>query len=165
MRGLLEIGADPNYRNNGRDTALLIAVAASGPDEAPADPGRAGGGEALRRPDAREAAVAVLLQHGADPSTPNRSGVSPFKATRADDAAIVSLLMAYGGTWQLTDEDIGRSRQAGAPLDRVAIAEDLIRRGADINGHDFGGRTVLDYTNAGPQHEVTAVLRAHGARD
>lgn len=289
MSGLLEIGADPNYRNNDGDTALLLVVRAAEPGAASADASRPGGPGAPHGATARYGAVEVLLQHGADASATNKAGSAPLKATGAGDAAIVSLLMAHGGTWQLNDADLAIYRQQQVPvgriswaalhqndalgaamlahgerptaddcgvlyyaaatgsdatlaallerkaasyrvrdleghtplmsaalhgrlgavrllldsrvaevdertprrvgmvgghgppapallggasslmlaaqLNRVAVAEELIRRGADVDAHDFGGRTPLDYATFGYGRDVVAVLKAHGGRN
>lgn len=290
MTGLLELGADPDYRNASGDTALLLAVRAPEPSVAPPDAvARPDGGTAAHPPGVRERSVALLLSHHADPSAENKAGESPLKAAGADDAAIVALLVQHGGTWRLSAADLSPYHQSQAPvgryswavlhhkaallsamlaqrepitsddcgivyysaaagadatlaavlgergadtgvrdlggqtplmaavlhnrlgavrllldrrvaevdertprhaglvgghgppapallggvtplmlaakLNRIEVAEELIRRGADVNAQDFGGHSVLDYARAGYGRGVVAVLQAHGARN
>jgi ankyrin repeat protein len=52
-----------------------------------------------------------------------------------------------------------------AQMNRAAVAEELIRRGADINAHDTEGRTPLRYAQGAYAHEAITVLQAHGAKN
>ena len=289
MRGFLELGADPNYRNVAGDTALLLALRAPDAGRRSGDAGNAGTGAAAESPSDRLGAVALLLDHGADGSLENKAGESPLKATRADDAPIVALLMAHGASWKLGARDLsayterqiavgrygwavlqhkdalalamlthgepisrddcglvyyaaasgsnatlgailgtagvdphvrdmagltplmaavthdhiasvrllldrgaatvdertprGAGLEAGqeqrgperlggetalmlaARMNRVEIAEELIRRGADVNAHDFAGRSVIAYGLAGYGRDIVPLLQSHGARD
>jgi len=45
----------------------------------------------------------------------------------------------------------------------TSVAEELIKRGADINRTDFSGTTALGYANR-TNEDVTKLLKAHGAR-
>jgi ankyrin repeat protein len=48
-----------------------------------------------------------------------------------------------------------------AQANRVAVVEELIHRGADVNARDFNGNTVLDYARAGNSQDVVAALQVH----
>jgi ankyrin repeat protein len=109
MTGLLDLGADADYLGVSGNTALVLAVTA------PAASAPAG-------PSARYASIAVLLKHGADASKEDGFGVSPLKATRAGDTAVVSLLMEHGATWRLNDRDLSYSKQYQVPIGRYSWA-------------------------------------------
>jgi ankyrin repeat protein len=155
MTGLLEIGADPNYRNLAGDTALLITVrgpAAGAPSE----------------PSARYASTALLLGHGADPSAENNAGVSPLKATGADDAKLVSLLMAHGATWRLREDDFSDYRQREVPIgryswavlhDKDALAAAMLAHGERPTKEDCGLTYYAAYT--GSEATLAALLDHH----
>ncbi len=99
MGGLLELGANANYRNDDGDTPLLRALSR------PTEITKAAGDtrpihviEPALDPEARRKSVSLLLQYGADPNSANKSGITPLMLTTAEDAASAELLAAKGGT-------------------------------------------------------------------
>jgi uncharacterized protein len=132
---LLALGADPNYHDAGGTTALIVAVRAS---EGPAATGR---------DSARYRSVALLLDRGANAAAEDTSGDSALKGTRADDAAMIALLLDHGGTWRLTDRDLSGYRASGVPIGRYswavlehkdALASATLVRGESPGADDCG---------------------------
>jgi ankyrin repeat protein len=168
MADLLALGADPNYRNLAGDTALLLSVrsrpAAPAPlqestaqDPAPESP----------QQTARYQAAVLLLDHGADPSVENGAGATALKETGPDDAALVALLMAHGGTWHLNEADLAVYRQNGTPVgryswallhDRLPLASAMLVRGEPIAAEDCG---VMYYAATARSADTLALLMDH----
>jgi ankyrin repeat protein len=134
MRGLLELHADANFHNASSDTALLLTLGAPLTDDAAGY-------------HARYAAVDLLLEHGADASAENGFGVSPLKATVANDAAVVALLLAHGARWRLTERDLSDYRSFQVPIGRYswavlhqkdALAAAMLAQGEPLAADDCG---------------------------
>jgi ankyrin repeat protein len=99
MKGLLDIGAAPNYVNMNGESALHLAVKPMAPF--PASVNNPFLLDAQRRsldPKVRRAAVSVLLKHGANPDLRDHQGWTPLMMTNADDEESIRLLIARGGT-------------------------------------------------------------------
>jgi len=148
MSGLLTLGADPNYRNAGGHTALLAIIQA--PESAAPASARAPTTAAVNAAGdqgVRYRAAALLLNHGADVHADPQSDTSPLKETRAEDAALVSLLIAHGATWQLNDKDLQEYRAYQVPMGRYswavlhhkdALAAGTLEHGEAVTAEDCG---------------------------
>jgi len=108
MRQLLELGADPNARNDAQATALMFGV-----DD--------------------ETKTRLLLDHGADPNARSEDGQTPLMiaASRAGAAPVAKLLLDHGANPSV------RTPRGATPLTIAANAGDadlialLIGRGAE----------------------------------
>ena len=148
MKGLLDLGADPNNRNRTGDTPLHVATRV--PGHAPRAP------EDIRPPaviepglDAgvRSKSVAMLLQYGADPNGRDGSGATPLMLTGPDDAETVDLLLSRGGKLNLDEKVLHYYHQYKAPVGPVSwsvlhrndqLGAALVRRNARIPPEDCG---------------------------
>jgi uncharacterized protein len=151
MTGLLDLGADANYLGVSGNTALVLAVTA------PAASAPAG-------QSARYASIAALLKHGADASKEDSFGVSPLKATRAGDTAVVSLLMEHGATWRLNDRDLRYYKQYQVPIGRYswavlqqkdALAAAMLAHKEPLSSDDCG---IVYYAAASGSDATLAIL-------
>jgi len=95
MRQLLELGADPNARNDAQATALMFGV-----DD--------------------ETKTRLLLDHGADPNARSEDGQTPLMiaASRAGAAAVAKLLLDHGANPSV------RTPRGATPLSMAAGAGD-----------------------------------------
>jgi uncharacterized protein len=142
VRKLIGQGADIDERARNAETALMIAALAD------------------------EAAVAeFLLAQGADVMARNEGGLTPLHAAAyAGSAEVVQLLLDHRA--ELED----RANFSGAtPLmlaaeeNRVAVAELLIARGADVNIPDRDGIMPITQAWAKRRTEMVRLLKRHGA--
>lgn len=117
---------------------------------------------ALRHPEA----VAVLLEHGADPEAPDRGGWTPLLlAARSGDAEVVDLLLAAG----VPVDGLGGEGSRSTPLLVAAItgretaALALLAAGADPDARNASGATALMFAAHHGMQDLVAELLARGA--
>jgi ankyrin repeat protein len=127
--------------------------------------------------------VALLLSHGASAKAADRDGVTPLHlAAHGGSAAALRLLLAAGANpkakttrrrdFPRTEERLyGLDAPAGeTPLHLAAgretpdLAEELVRRGADVNAIDGSMSTPLHLAVNQNRPRVAELLLAHGAR-
>jgi len=176
LRALLELGADPNAREDGDHTPPLHWAAAGGNTEcvralldAGVDPVGAGDDHALEaigwatvwRPetDIPHETVALLLERGA------RHHV--FSAIAAGDAAAIQRLVEENP--DALDRRLSRFEGGQTPLHfairrkRPDLVQLLIELGADLEAGDGSGRTPLEVAIMSGDREAIELLRAAGA--
>lgn len=149
MRGLLDLGANPNQQDVYGDTPLLHAtrlptqVLRESGDSRPInriEPGL--------DPEMRRRSVEMLLQYGADPKVANKAGVMPLSQTTAADAAAITLLVSkgatvngpqYGAFFNQTVDNTKTGVVASALLNRNdALAAALLARETRLSPDDCG---------------------------
>ena len=133
MKGLLDLGANTNYRT--MQGEMPLHRAAQVPEQVTVDPGDT---RPLRvaapalDPVAKAKSVALLLQHGADPNGVDQSGMTPLMLTGADDGQVVQLLLKNGGRVvldQSREDDASVGPISWALLNyKSALAQGLIAR-------------------------------------
>ncbi|KUF15919.1 ankyrin repeat domain-containing protein [Streptomyces silvensis] len=113
--------------------------------------------------------VRALLRAGADPSRPDREGVTPlYEASVNGRAEVARLLLAAGAAPDTESRGLGAE---GTPLCAAACwghtetVRVLLEHGADPNlrEEDGTGSTPLHWANRGPHPETAALLVAAGA--
>jgi len=137
---LLELGADPNVRDNSGRTPLMVAIVRS------RIYGRKNGMGWLEWYVPQH-----LIQRQEDWA---HRGVEPVRA-----------LLAKGADVALTDKDRLTALHHAAHSDyNVEIVEILLKHGADINARDASGKTPLDHARAAKLARMPEILTAAGAR-
>ncbi len=117
MQGLLELGANTNYRT--REGDMPLHRAARVPSEVVREPGDT---RPLRvvapglDPQMKAKSVAMLLQHGADANGVDGSGMTPLMLTGPDDTEAVDLLLDRGGKVILGDNLLANYGQKDVPV-------------------------------------------------
>lgn len=190
LKLLLANGADPNlstklsadYYNRvaglnssgGNATPLTAAVSQKHPDAvaeligAKADPnGSTSGGYPLIFSALSDApTLKALLEGGAEPNALDREGTSPLLAAvmREGGQPAVELLLAHKA-----NVNLGRRQYGWTPLHEAAsrgnkaIAELLLKAGADVNARDRNGSTPLHRAVANKHLETAEFLLTHHA--
>jgi ankyrin repeat protein len=148
VRILLDAGADPNHL---LEAGLLGESHEGTPPVPPLSAAIAG--------DCGPAIIALLLDHGADPSTPGPDGRTPYQlAVRKGQAQLAGLLAEHGARTDLTPADrfLSACRQGSRAEAEQLLAEDpgLPARltaddqraliGATDHGHTEAVRLMLD---------------------
>jgi ankyrin repeat protein len=159
MRGLLELGANANYRTYTGETPLHRATRV--PIEVVRMPGDHRPLTVIAPaldPQAKATSVAMLLKHGADPNGVNGSGVTPLMLTGSDDTGTVKLLLERGATIIVDDTSLSKNyRHRGVPLGLIswsllnykdALAAELTRRSKKIPAEDCGAVFYAAYVGA-----------------
>lgn len=90
--------------------------------------------------------VKLLLAHGANPSLPTASGITP--------------LMAAAGNGSLGRDTRGRYRNEADAIETVNL---LLAAGADVNSRDNNGQTALHGAALWGWSKLVAILAAHNA--
>ncbi|WP_030561578.1 ankyrin repeat domain-containing protein [Streptomyces aureocirculatus] len=113
--------------------------------------------------------VRALLRAGADPSQPDREGVTPlYEASVNGRAEVARLLLAAGAAPDTESRGLGAD---GTPLCAAACwghtetVRALLDHGAapGLREDDGTGWTPLHWANQGPHPETAALLTAAGA--
>lgn len=109
-------------------------------------------------------AVAVLLDHGADPETVLDFGGALQKAARGDHIEVVGLLLAAGADPNLPagENDITALHEA-AERGAMRAARELVARGADVNARDRHGLPPIHLAARKGRAEMLAFLSDAGA--
>ena len=162
----LERRADPNTRSNPDAPSVFVQRVQTWLQRAPTTPPEAETAlnEALsakdadsspsgERPSPKARIVLTLLDKGADPNIPSRSGTPPLvAASRNCSADIVRLLLDHKAKINAKNADGYTALIKAALNDRVDTVQLLLQRGADVNAKDNTGSTALmcaaelDYT-------------------
>lgn len=107
------------------------------------------------------AAVAVLLQHGADPHVKNSDGWAALHlAAITGHCHIVALLLDYGADISVRSSSLLHKLpfHYAVLLGHVAVTEILLARGADVNGADSIGMTVAQKAAVAGHSGVVGIL-------
>lgn len=159
MKGLLDLKADPNYRNCEKDTPLHMAVRHPKlikkmvEDTRPLTEIELGLNPALRAKS-----VALLLEYGADPNVRGSGGLTPLMLAGPEDAESINALVAKGGKVVLDDNLLSYYRQYKAPMGPVswalvrgndALASALLVREGSISSEDCGAVFYAAQSGAG----------------
>ncbi|ELR15894.1 AcylCoA-binding domain containing protein [Acanthamoeba castellanii str. Neff] len=86
-----------------------------------------------------------------------------YFASTGDLAQVGSLLAEGQFTLDQPDEDGRTPLMWAADKGRVAVAADLLKRGAAVNARDGDGQTVLHYAALSENEEMLQLLLEHGA--
>ena len=166
MQGLLELGADTNYR--GREGDMPLHRAARVPSEVVREPGDSRPLTVVAPgldPHMKAKSVAMLLQHGADPNGVDGSGMTPLMLTGPNDTEAVKLLLDRGGKVILDDNALTNYRHEGIPVGPIswsllnykdALAAELARRSNKIPGEECGA--VFYAAQTGATQALSALL-------
>lgn len=151
-RDLLELliarGADVNARNKAGQTPLH----------------RVSMVRRLNKP--LELAAEVLLAHGAQVDAKDKSGNTPIHfAVKYGHVKLIDLLRAKGAIISKDDKllpDLQASLEASWS-NRADVLKVLLDYGADVNGADHWGWSLLHYTSSGGYADMTKMLLEKGA--
>jgi ankyrin repeat protein len=180
---LLDAGADPNFRWEGR-SALHVITRVRRPGTGANSPGPPGSGEM----DSLEF-VRALVAHGADVnlrmtrgaeirSLLNTMGATPFLlAARTADAALMQLLADLGADPTIPNEDNTTPLHAaagvgvqspgedpGTPSEVFAAVKVAVTLGNDVNAVDDNGESVMHGVAYKYAADAVDYLMAHGAQ-
>lgn len=111
------------------------------------------------------AAVARLLEAGADPTAADRLGVTPlYLASANGDDAIIRLLLAAGAKPDARDPVGETMLMAAVSSGELAAVETLLAAGAAVDATDTDfGQTALMFAARAGFTDIAARLLAHGA--
>jgi ankyrin repeat protein len=138
---LQQDGIAVNHRNDGGDTALMIAIQVG-----------------------NVAAVKALLQSGADACNVNNLGFSPmFVAVAEGHLSVLKLLTQHGADVTATTQSAYTLLMQTARSNQPHVAEFLINKGVSVHAVDEIDNTALQYAALGASTETARVLLAHGA--
>ncbi|RPH63562.1 MAG: ankyrin repeat domain-containing protein [Acidobacteria bacterium] len=166
MQGLLELGANTNYR--GRAGDMPLHRAARVPSEVVREPGDPRSLTVVAPgldPHMKAKSVAMLLQHGADPNGVDGSGMTPLMLTGPDDTEAVKLLLDRGGKVILDGNALTNYRHERIPVGPIswsllnykdALAAGLARRSKKIPADDCGA--VFYAAQTGATRALSALL-------
>jgi ankyrin repeat protein len=158
MKGLLDVGANPNFQDHNGDTPLLVATRApkiiyrEKGDSRPVSVV-----EPMLKPDVRNKAIALLLQYGANPNVRNHEGITPLMQTEAADAESIKLLVQHGGTVNVNAPAFNYYRQYHASIGQIswalvhhndALAVSLLMRNGQLTPEDCGAMYYASQTGA-----------------
>jgi ankyrin repeat protein len=163
---LLALGADPNHHTRDVDPPLVQALRAGGKDEPgmPTD-GRCHDLQIQGDPELRRAAVAALLQHGADPNLPANDGRTPLMETTRLDEDNIARLLAHGAVLEVPPRFRRNGTEVTGPIawsvanGRESLALALLHRGATL---DEDGRVLFMRAAECNSPRVLAELVARG---
>ena len=113
-------------------------------------------------------AMRALVQHGAqiDPHA-SKAGWTPLmNAAARCSAEVAAYLIAHGANVNAHSTDGGYTPlMYAAEKSHFDVAELLLKKGADINDICDDKRTALDFADNHPETGISALLKAHGARN
>ncbi|WP_377192862.1 ankyrin repeat domain-containing protein [Ruegeria meonggei] len=108
--------------------------------------------------------VKVLLEHGADANTSYTFGSPIHAAARANDTAVVALLLENGTNPDLIAGDFDQSPiHEAAARAAIEAAELLIEHGADVNFRNNKGRPPIHAAAMSGKKDMVDFLRINGA--
>jgi ankyrin repeat protein len=173
MRGLLELGANANYRTYTGETPLHRAARV--PIEVVRMPGDNRPLTVIAPaldPRAKATSVEMLLKHGADPNAVDDAGMTPLMLTGSEDMGAVRQLLDRGGQLILNDAMLANYRHDGVPVGPIswsllnykdALAAELTRRSKKIPAEDCGA--VFYAAHAGATRALSALLDRKATTD
>lgn len=122
---LLELGANPNAKNNKNKPILLLATEKW-----------------------QKEIITALLQYGANPDIQDNAFNSPLlEATHYNLAEIVSILLAAGANPNIKDNKGNTPLRRALRLDHIKIINLLLQAGADPNITNDNGHSALTMLN------------------
>lgn len=109
--------------------------------------------------------VMLLLHHGANPNAKGKQGVTPlFAASEQGHADTVEVLLTNGADIRATctcgDSALHRAVRRG----HLAVVQTLLEAGIPVNQKSHG-ETPLEIAQHDEDHELVALLQAHGGRE
>lgn len=148
-RELIAAGADIKMRSKGK-TLLVVAIGEN-----------------------HEAMVEFLLENGAEINTDETGPLGPPLIAAIDNGSLrfVERLIARGADVNLPDEEhqisplLFACEMEPSNEDQFSIVKALIEAGADINHHDWMGRSALSVSNNSQVTNLLRSLNAAGAED
>ena len=103
--------------------------------------------------------VELLIEKGADVNAKNNNGQTPLDvAVSRDRSEVVKLLIAKGADISFVDI----SFHAAARFGYLAIVENIIEKGTDVNAKDTRNRTALHYAAREGHKDIVELLIANG---
>jgi ankyrin repeat protein len=142
VRALIDQGATIDAQSERGETPLILAILAGHID-----------------------VVELLILHGADVMARNERGLTPLHAAAySGSAELARLLLEHGSALEDTANVSGATPlMLAAEENRIAVAELLIHRGADVSIPDRDGFTPLTQAWAKKRTEMVRLLKRHGA--
>jgi ankyrin repeat protein len=143
IRKLLAKGANPNAKNDERETPLHAAA------------------------QSNVAALAtILIDAGAKVDAKDERGRTPaFDWAYSGDAKGMSVLLAHGAKVNTKDDDGTTPLHMAARSENLATAEVLIAAGADLRAQDGAKHTPEDTARSLDRLKMLALLAKHGGAD
>ena len=109
--------------------------------------------------------VRAMLEQGADPSAPNRLGVTPlYLASAHGDAAQIELLLAAGADPNARDTVGETMLMAAVGSGELSAVQSLLAHGADVNARDMAyEQTALMFAARAGSTDIASALIDAGA--
>jgi ankyrin repeat protein len=176
VQALLDAGADPNHKDTGNRTSVLMWAAwqrkhdvvrrllKAGADLGATD--RFGNTPLITAVEYADVAmVRLLLRAGADVQARNEAGYTALmEAAEPEKATMARLLLRYGADVNRGTANFGETPlMSAASLGSVALVRLFLKAGADINHQDKDGETALFRAVQQGQLAVVRVLLEAGA--
>lgn len=174
VQELLESGVSPNYTNEQRNSAVVVATIANNPEilsllitkggDIEADSATSDKPLHIAAANGYDACVDVLLSHHANVNATNQQGETPLhQAVQQQQRTGISKLLKIGANTNLLSKNDLSPLAIAAKDGQADIMTELIRHGADVNLY-AGNRTPLMLASVSGQQECVRLLLDAGAQ-